>query len=78
MVRPELVGADSVRWRCVVAGNILTEFNIPSNCILGDATFFRILKENNMIFREDSFQYDEMPVNDDNWGKVDTDSDFFR
>lgn len=77
MVRPELVGADSVRWRCVVAGNILTESNIPNHCILGDATFFRILKENNMIFSEDSFQYDEMPVNDDSWGKVDTDSDFF-
>ncbi|MEY8702447.1 prepilin-type N-terminal cleavage/methylation domain-containing protein [Francisella philomiragia] len=76
MVRPELVGEDSVRWRCVVAGDILTESNIPSHCILGDATFFRILKENNMIFSEDNFQYDQTPVNNDSWGKVDTDSDF--
>ncbi|AJI54373.1 hypothetical protein LA02_57 [Francisella philomiragia] len=76
MVRPELVGEDSVRWRCVVAGDILTESNIPNHCILGDATFFRILKENNMIFSEDNFQYDQTPVNNDDWGKVDTDSDF--
>ncbi|MEY8715147.1 type IV pilin protein [Francisella philomiragia] len=76
MVRPELVGEDSVRWRCVVAGDILTESNIPNHCILGDATFFRILKENNMIFSEDNFQYDQTPVNNDSWGKVDTDSDF--
>ncbi|WP_224721131.1 hypothetical protein [Francisella sp. XLW-1] len=76
MVRPELVGEDSVRWRCVVAGDILTESNIPNHCILGDATFFRILKENNMIFSEDSFQYDETTVDDDDWGKVDTGSDF--
>ncbi|MBK2106315.1 prepilin-type N-terminal cleavage/methylation domain-containing protein [Francisella philomiragia] len=76
MVRPELIGEDSVRWRCVVAGDILTESNIPNHCILGDATFFRILKENNMIFSEDNFQYDQTPVNNDSWGKVDTDSDF--
>ncbi|MEY8674155.1 type IV pilin protein [Francisella philomiragia] len=76
MVRPELVPEDSVRWRCVVAGNILNESNIPKHCILGDATFFRILKENNMIFSEDSFQYDQTSVNNDSWGKVDTDSDF--
>ncbi|MBK2028287.1 prepilin-type N-terminal cleavage/methylation domain-containing protein [Francisella noatunensis] len=76
MVRPELVGEDSVRWRCVVAGDILTESNIPNHCILGDATFFRILKENNIIFSEDNFQYDQTPVNNDDWGKVDTDSDF--
>ncbi|AJI46644.1 prepilin-type N-terminal cleavage/methylation domain-containing protein [Francisella philomiragia] len=76
MVRPELVGEDSVRWRCVVAGDILTESNIPNHCILGDATFFRILKENNMIFSEDNFQYDQTPINNDSWGKVDTDSDF--
>lgn len=76
MVRPELVGEDSVRWRCVVAGDILTESNIPNHCILGDATFFRILKENDMIFSKDNFQYDQTPVNNDDWGKVDTDSDF--
>ncbi|QWU99652.1 prepilin-type N-terminal cleavage/methylation domain-containing protein [Francisella salimarina] len=76
MVRPESVPTDMVRWRCVVAGNTLNESNIPEHCILGDATFFRILKENNMIFSEDSFQYDETTVDDDDWGKVDTGSDF--
>lgn len=76
MVRPEDVPEDSVRWRCVVAGNSLTQSSIPSHCILGDATFFRILKENNMIFSEDSFQYDDIPVGNDSWGKVNTDSDF--
>ncbi|MEY8766620.1 MULTISPECIES: prepilin-type N-terminal cleavage/methylation domain-containing protein [Francisella] len=76
MVRPENVPTDMVRWRCVVAGNTLNESNIPEHCILGDATFFRILKENNMIFSEDSFQYDETTVDDDDWGKVDTGSDF--
>ncbi|WP_395167410.1 prepilin-type N-terminal cleavage/methylation domain-containing protein [Francisella salimarina] len=76
MVRPESVPTDMVRWRCVVAGNTLNESNIPEHCILGDATFFRILKENNMIFSEDSFQYDETTVDNDDWGKVDTGSDF--
>ncbi|XSZ47234.1 hypothetical protein ACP8HZ_10585 [Francisella noatunensis] len=65
-----------MRWRCVIAGDILTESNIPNHCILGDATFFRILKENNIIFSEDNFQYDQTPVNNDDWGKVDTYSDF--
>ncbi|APC97616.1 prepilin-type N-terminal cleavage/methylation domain-containing protein [Francisella frigiditurris] len=76
MVRPEDVPEDSVRWRCVVAGDGLTQSSLPSHCILGDATFFRILKENNMIFSEDNFQYDDMPVNENGWGKVNTDSDF--
>ncbi|MFC4893112.1 prepilin-type N-terminal cleavage/methylation domain-containing protein [Pseudofrancisella aestuarii] len=76
MVRPEDVPEDSVRWRCIVAGDGLTQSDLPSHCILGGATFFRILKENNMIFSEDNFQYDDMPVDENGWGKVNTDSDF--
>lgn len=49
MIRPEAVDPDSVRWRCIVYGDGLSESSIPNHCILGSSIFFRILKDNNML-----------------------------
>jgi len=76
MVRPEDVPTDTIRWRCIVAGDNIKASNIPAHCILGTNNFFRILKENNMIFSEDNFQYGEIPIGLNSWGKVDTGSDY--
>lgn len=76
MLRPEVVPVDSVRWRCIVSGNDISESDVPSHCLYGSETFFRILKDNNMIASTSNFELNNNPVEDNDWDKVGNDSEF--
>ncbi|MDE4997009.1 type IV pili fiber building block protein, partial [Francisella tularensis subsp. holarctica] len=49
MISPEALYPDSVRWRCIFYGDVISESSIPNHCILGTSIFFRILKHKNML-----------------------------
>jgi prepilin-type N-terminal cleavage/methylation domain-containing protein len=70
MIRPEAIPPDSVKWRCIVSGENLSESSIPNNCILGSDVFFRILKDNNMINATENFDLENNPLPNNDWGKI--------
>jgi len=76
MIRPEAVPPDSIRWRCIVSGNELSESSVPGHCIFGGETFFRILKDNNMLTADENFDLANNPVNNNDWGKIGKDHPF--
>lgn len=76
IIRPEAVDPDSVRWRCIVYGDGLSESSIPNHCILGSSIFFRILKDNNMLSAEENFDLNNNPIANNDWGKIHKDHPF--
>jgi hypothetical protein len=76
MLRPEPVPTDSVRWRCIVSGTNISESDVPSHCLYGSETFFRILKDNNMIASTSNFELDNNPVSNNDWDRIGNDSEF--
>lgn len=70
MISPEAVAPDSVRWRCIVYGDGLSEPSIPNQYILCSSAFFRILKDNNMISAEENFDLNNNPLANNDWGKL--------
>lgn len=70
MISPEAVAPDSVRWRCIVYGDGLSEPSIPNQYILCSSAFFRILKDNNMISAEENFDLNNNPLANNDWGEL--------
>ena len=75
MVRPEEFD-DGIRWRCLVSGNEITDSRIPINCSLRSKLFIQIIKDNNMIPKEENFQFELNPIIYESWGRVVNGDDF--
>lgn len=76
MMRPESVSGDSMRWRCVISSDELTQSSIPSHCILGGSTFFRILKDNNMVASNENFDLENNPASNNSWDRIENGDPF--
>ena len=70
MIRPESVPVDSVRWRCIVTSDELNKSSIPNNYVYGSSTFFRILKDNNMVASNENFDLENNPAENNSWKRI--------
>lgn len=76
MIRPETIPPDSVRWRCIVTSDELSQSSIPSHCVYGSSTFFRILKDNNMVASDENFDLENNPASNNSWDRIENGDPF--